>query len=100
MGEREIAVVGAGVVGMSAALYLQRDGHKVSVIDARSPGTLTSYGNAGGIVTGGVTPTSTPDLWRQIPTMLLDPASPIRLRWIGEHRRDLPPEIRRAGGRH
>ena len=81
MGGREIAVVGAGVVGMSAALYLQRDGHKVSVIDARAPGTLTSYGNAGGIVTGAVTPTSTPDLWKEIPTMLFDRASPIRLRW-------------------
>jgi D-amino-acid dehydrogenase len=81
MGGREIAVVGAGVVGMSAALYLQGDGHKVSVIDARAPGTLTSYGNAGGIVTGAVTPTSTPDLWREIPTMLFDRASPIRLRW-------------------
>jgi D-amino-acid dehydrogenase len=81
MGGREIAVVGAGVVGMSAALYLQRDGHKVSVIDARAPGTLTSYGNAGGIVTGAVTPTSTPDLWKEIPTMLFDTASPIRLRW-------------------
>ena len=30
MGGRNIAVVGAGVVGMSAALCLQRDGHKVS----------------------------------------------------------------------
>jgi D-amino-acid dehydrogenase len=81
MGGRDIAVVGAGVVGMSAALYLQRDGHRVSVIDARAPGTLTSYGNSGGIVTGAVTPTSTPVLWKQIPAMLLDPASPIRLRW-------------------
>src|SRR5690349_21049080 len=81
MGGREVAVVGAGVVGMSAALYLQRDGHEVSVIDARSPGTLTSYGNAGGIVTGAVTPTSTPNLWKEIPAMLLDPASPVRLRW-------------------
>ncbi|MGH7125802.1 MAG: NAD(P)/FAD-dependent oxidoreductase [Stellaceae bacterium] len=81
MGGRSIAVVGAGVVGMSAALYLHRDGHKVSVIDARAPGTLTSYGNAGGIVTGAVTPTSTPDLWREIPSMLLDPASPVRMRW-------------------
>jgi len=81
MGGREIAVVGAGVVGMSAALYLQRDGHRVSVIDARPPGTLTSYGNAGGIVTGAVTPTSTPELWKQIPAMLLDSSSPIRLRW-------------------
>ncbi len=81
MGGRNIAVVGAGIVGMSAALYLQRDGHKVSVIDARAPGTLTSYGNAGGIVTGAVTPTSTPDLWKEIPTMLFDRTSPIRLRW-------------------
>ncbi len=81
MGGRNIAVVGAGVVGMSAALYLQRDGHKVSVIDARAPGTLTSYGNAGGIVTGAVTPTSTPDLWKEIASMLLDPASPVRMRW-------------------
>ena len=81
MGGRNIAVVGAGVVGMSAALYLQRDGHKVSVLDTRAPGTLTSYGNAGGIVTGAVTPTSTPDLWKEIPAMLFDPASPVRLRW-------------------
>src|SRR5579859_567417 len=81
MGGRNIAVIGAGVVGMSAALYLQRDGHRVSVIDARAPGTLTSYGNAGGIVTGAVTPTSTPDLWKEIPTMLFDRSSPIRLRW-------------------
>jgi D-amino-acid dehydrogenase len=81
VGGHEIAVVGAGVVGMSAALYLQRDGHRVSVIDARLPGTLTSYGNSGGIVVGAVTPTSTPVLWKQLPAMLLDPASPIRLRW-------------------
>jgi len=35
MGGREVAVVGAGVVGMSAALYLQRDGNKVRVTDER-----------------------------------------------------------------
>ena len=66
---------------MSAALHLQRDGHRVTVIDGRAPGTATSYGNAGGIVTGAVTPTSTPALLREIPSMLLHPAGPVRLRW-------------------
>ena len=28
-----IAVVGAGIVGVSCALYLQRDGHDVTLID-------------------------------------------------------------------
>ncbi len=76
-----VAVVGAGVVGMSAALHLQRDGHAVTVIDSRAPGTATSFGNAGGIVTGAVTPTSTPALWRELPAMLLDRTSAVRLRW-------------------
>jgi D-amino-acid dehydrogenase len=78
---REIAVVGAGIVGMRAALYLQGDGHRVTVIDGRAPGTATSFGKAGGIVTGAVTPTSTPGLWREIPGMLLDPAGALRIRW-------------------
>lgn len=78
---QSVAVVGAGIVGMSTALHLQRDGHAVTVIDGRAPGTATSFGNAGGIVTGAVTPTSTPALWRELPAMLLDGASAVRLRW-------------------
>jgi D-amino-acid dehydrogenase len=78
---RDVAIIGAGAVGMSVALHLQRDGHRVTVIDGRAPGTVTSYGNAGGIVTGAVTPTSTPAVLREIPSMLLHPAGPVRLRW-------------------
>ena len=50
---------------MSAALYLQRDGHKVTVIDPKPPGTGTSLGNAGVIATGGGTPTAMPGLWKK-----------------------------------
>ncbi len=78
---QSVAVVGAGIVGMSAALHLQRDGHAVTVIDGRAPGTAASFGNSGGIVTGGVTPTSTPALWRELPAMLFDRTHPVRLRW-------------------
>ena len=76
-----IAVVGAGIVGVYCALHLQRDGHDVTLIDPRAPGTATSFGNAGGIVTGAVVPNSTPALWRDIPRMLFDRDSAVRVRW-------------------
>lgn len=66
---------------MSTALHLQQAGHQVTVIDPRAPGSMTSFGNAGGIVTGAVMPTSSPGLWKQIPRMLLDPMGPLRIRW-------------------
>lgn len=76
---RSIAVIGSGIVGMSTALHLQNDGHSVTVVDARSPGTATSFGNAGAIVTGAIEPTSTPGVMRQLPRYLLDPASAVRV---------------------
>ena len=76
-----VAVIGAGIVGVSCALHLQRSGQSVTLIDPRTPGTATSFGNAGGIVTGAVTPNSTPALWRDIPRMLFDRDSAVRVRW-------------------
>ncbi|WP_084462839.1 NAD(P)/FAD-dependent oxidoreductase [Oceanibaculum pacificum] len=78
---RDVAIIGAGIVGMSAALHLQQDGHRVTVIDPRPPGTGASFGNAGVIAVGGVMPTSMPGLWKKVPGMLLDPAGPFALRW-------------------
>ena len=77
----QIAVIGAGIVGVSCALHLQREGHAVTLLDPRAPGTATSFGNAGGIVTGAVVPNSTPSLWRDLPHMLFSPDSAVRVRW-------------------
>lgn len=76
-----IAVIGAGIVGVSCALHLQHDGQQVTLLDPRAPGTATSFGNAGGIVTGAVLPNSTPALWRELPHMILHPDSAVRARW-------------------
>ena len=43
----KVAVVGGGIVGVSNALALQKAGHQVTLIDRRTPGRETSYGNAG-----------------------------------------------------
>lgn len=76
-----VAVVGAGIVGVSCALHLRRAGHDVILLDPRPPGTATSFGNAGGIVTGAVVPNSTPALRRNLRRILFDKNSPVRLRW-------------------
>jgi len=43
----DVIVLGAGMVGISCALHLQRRGRSVVVVDRRAPGQETSYGNAG-----------------------------------------------------
>lgn len=78
---QQIAVIGAGLVGTASALALTAEGHRVTVFDPADPGAGTSSGNAGGIVTSAVVPTATPGLWRNLPRYLLDPMSPILLRW-------------------
>ena len=78
---RRAVVIGAGIVGMSTALYLQRDGHAVTVIDPGEPGQQTSYGNACSISTSSVLPTAMPGLLRKLPRMLFDSSGPLDVRW-------------------
>ena len=79
--QKRILVVGGGIVGVSCALFLQRDGHAVTIIDPADPGTKTSYGNAGSLSMSSVLPTAMPGLWKKLPRMLLDPAGPLNIRW-------------------
>ncbi|MFD1330193.1 NAD(P)/FAD-dependent oxidoreductase [Mycoplana ramosa] len=80
-GERlSVAVIGAGIVGCSIALALTMEGHKVTLFDREEPGAGTSYGNAGAIVTGSITPTATPAVIKSLPAYVLDRQSPAVLR--------------------
>lgn len=78
---RPVAVIGAGVIGMTTALTLQRAGHDVTVFDPNPPGEACSRGNAGIIASYGVTPVQTPGIMWDAPGMLLDPLSPLAVRW-------------------
>ena len=44
---RRVGVIGAGMVGVCAASYLQREGHSVFLIEPGTPGEGASFGNAG-----------------------------------------------------
>ena len=53
---KDVVVLGAGIVGVSIALHLQKRGRSVLLIDRRKPGLETSFGNAGLIQREGVYP--------------------------------------------
>ncbi|MEM9047623.1 MAG: FAD-dependent oxidoreductase [Pseudomonadota bacterium] len=76
-------VIGAGITGVAAALWLQRAGWSATLIDRVPPGdpAQTSFGNAGLLARASVVPVSTPGLIWRAPRMLLDPDAPLFLRW-------------------
>jgi D-amino-acid dehydrogenase len=77
---RHVTVIGAGVVGVAAALTLQRDGHRVTVIDRLAPGQATSFGNAGGMAVTEMQPASVPGTIWKVPGWLADPEGPLAIR--------------------
>src|SRR4051812_7777735 len=60
MARYDVIVLGAGIIGTSAALELARRGVSVALVDRRGPGEETSYGNSGIIGGAGVYPTPFP----------------------------------------
>lgn len=76
----EIAVLGAGVVGLAVAERLVAQGHEVVLVDPNSPGMGASYGNAGTIADYAVMPVGTPDVLKNLPSLLFDKHSPLAIR--------------------
>jgi D-amino-acid dehydrogenase len=80
-GTKRVGVIGAGMVGVCAASWLQRDGHSVFLVEAGKPGHGASFGNAGCFNGSSVTPVSMPGVIKNVPRWLLDPVGPLSLRW-------------------
>ncbi|MGB2061202.1 MAG: NAD(P)/FAD-dependent oxidoreductase [Candidatus Puniceispirillales bacterium] len=76
-----VIVVGAGMVGIAAAMRMQEYGHQVTLIDRAGPAGGTSFGNAGILASSSVIPVTTPGIMRKAPKMLFDPLQPLFLRW-------------------
>jgi glycine/D-amino acid oxidase-like deaminating enzyme len=77
----DIAVIGAGIIGVACALRLARQGRRVVVIDHQEPGHGASFGNAGHLATEQVFPIADLSILKRLPAMLMDPMGPLRLDW-------------------
>ena len=76
-----VAIIGAGIVGISTAAFLQRAGFRVTVIDRVPPGEGCSFGNAGGVAFCEVVPKVHPRILLKVPGWLIDPLGPLTIRW-------------------
>lgn len=75
-----IVVIGAGIIGLSAAYHLVRGGTRVTVIDRDPLGDKASLGNAGAIAVAEIMPASAPGALFRIARWMFDPLGPVAVR--------------------
>lgn len=78
---RTAIVLGAGMVGVSCALSLQKRGFDVTLIDRREPGRETSYGNAGVLARSSIVPLNNPGLFSKLTSYLGNRHPALNLNW-------------------
>jgi D-amino-acid dehydrogenase len=101
-----VAVIGAGIVGVTTAYELACDGHEVTVFERQaSVAAETSFANAGVVAPGYVTPWAAPGMpgkvFKQLfgnhaAVRLTRPFSPALLRWVWRWWRACRPSVHQA----
>ncbi len=76
----DIVILGGGVIGLSIALKMLDAGREVILLDPEDPGTGASYGNAGTIAEYAVLPVGSPDIIKNLPSLLFNKNSPIAIK--------------------
>ena len=77
-----VGIIGAGIQGISNALFLQKKGFNVTIFDKDEPGsTAASYGNAGHFSPYASLSLNRTDILADVPAMLLSSTGPLALKW-------------------
>ena len=79
--KERIAVIGAGIQGVCAALFLQKKGFNVTLFDRDEPGNAASYGNAGHFSPYASLQLNRTDILSDVPAMLLSSRGPLAIKW-------------------
>src|ERR1700682_6173191 len=76
--QADVVVLGAGIVGVSAATAARQRGLSVVLVDRREPGSETSYGNACILSSGSMWPLNKPSLWSALPAYMTNRHAALR----------------------
>ncbi|MDC2997669.1 FAD-binding oxidoreductase [Candidatus Pelagibacter sp.] len=77
-----VGIVGAGIQGISNALFLQKKGFDVTIFDRENPGSpAASYGNAGHFSPYASLSLNRTDILLDVPAMLMSSTGPLALKW-------------------
>lgn len=77
---RAVGIIGSGILGLATAVYLQRAGFAVTVIDPLPAGGGTSFGNSGLISNDTAVPIAQPGMLRKVPGWLFRSDGPLVIR--------------------
>ncbi|MCY4162237.1 MAG: FAD-dependent oxidoreductase [Flavobacteriaceae bacterium] len=75
--KQKVAIVGAGIMGLSCAYYLLEEGHQIVVYDQSRIGRGTSYVNSGYVTPSHFTTLVNPEVLKSAVKYLLDPSGPL-----------------------
>ena len=78
----KVAVVGAGIIGVCIAYFLKKNGHQVTLFDSNNPGTQISFGNAGLFASHECVTANSPELWKNLPSILVSKNGPLVIDWF------------------
>ena len=81
MPDYDLVIAGAGMVGVSSALWAQKRGLKVALCDPNPPGSGASFGNACTIATYACMPVNNPSVLRKLPKLLFGSDSPLSVNY-------------------
>lgn len=80
MHDNDVAVIGGGVIGLTCAYYLQKEGYRVTVIDSGDITSGTSFGNMGYVSPSHFIPIANPALASKAMRWMFNPKSPFYLK--------------------
>jgi D-amino-acid dehydrogenase len=81
MAQKQVAVIGGGVIGVCTAYFLAEAGHEVVLIERYgNVAEQASFGNAGVVAPGYVTPWAAPGMPKKILSYLFKPEAPVLIR--------------------
>ena len=75
----DVAVVGAGIVGLASAFRLLEAGRRVTLIERKGIAEGASFGNAGAFAFSDVLPMASKGMLRKVPGWLADPLGPLAI---------------------
>ncbi len=76
-----IAVIGAGIIGVNTAYKLQDTNSSVTLFDEHDPGSQTSMGNAGTFANYACIPINSSEIFLNLPYLLFSNNSPLSFQW-------------------
>lgn len=78
--QKKVTIIGGGIIGLSTAYFLQKEGCEVTIIDRSNMDSGTSYSNAGFVCPSHFIPLAAPGVVKSGLRWMLDASSPLYIK--------------------